>query len=79
MAEEDAGIYRKALARTAELKKSVADANSFRLDSSISEAKDYFEGLRKSSPEIYELLRMRRKEIAELAIKRKTKKSVMLD
>ena len=71
--------YKEAIAKISELKKNLSDANAFRLNVVLSEADRFFLELKSSSPEIFEITKIQRKEIVQLAIKKKTGLSVIID
>lgn len=71
--------YKATMAKVSELKKGMSEANAFRLNSVISEAERFFSELKSLSPEIFEITKIQRKELAQLAVKRKTGLSVIID
>lgn len=71
--------YKQTMAKISELRKSVSEANAFRLSSVVSEAERFFSELKAGSPEIFEITKIQRKEIVQLAIKKRTGLSVIID
>ena len=71
--------YKEALAKISELRKGMSEANAFRLGSVISEAERFFSELKSASPEIFEITKIQRKELVQLAVKRRTGLSVIID
>jgi EAL domain-containing protein (putative c-di-GMP-specific phosphodiesterase class I) len=71
--------YREAMKKSAEFKKRISEANEFRLHQAVEDAGRYFSELKSSSPEIFDILKIQRKEISELLVKKKTGLSVVLD
>lgn len=71
--------YKEAMKKAAEFRSKISGANAFRLDAEVAEANSYFAWLKSAHPEIFDIIRIQRKEISELIIKKRTGLSLVLD
>ena len=71
--------YAEAMKKSADFKKRISEANAFRLDSIAGEAGAYFSTLKANDPEIFNVIKIQRKEISELLVRKRTGIKVVLD
>ncbi|MFN7991752.1 MAG: hypothetical protein U0R44_06375 [Candidatus Micrarchaeia archaeon] len=71
--------YHAALARVREFKRRISESSDFRLGSVVEDAEAYFSELRKKSPHIYDMLKIHRKEIAEMVVQKRTGSQIIID
>lgn len=71
--------YIKAQQKCAEWKEGMVAANEFRLESIVAEANAYFTSLSRSSPMVFSAMKVQRKQLSELAMRKRTGISAILD
>ena len=71
--------YTQAQRKFMEWKEGMAGANEFRLESLVAEANAYFTALGKSSPMVFGAMKVQRKQLSELAMRKRTGIRAVLD